>query len=272
MSASTTERLIFYDVLSERWPQTWSPYTMRILLTLKHLEIPYTHIPVSYPNIKPLLSSLNVPASMTKGAPAYTLPAITIPATATTSSHTIMGSMEIARYLCTLNSSHATALFPNAAEPTAAATEFDDKVFGNVMMEGYMQHVLPFTPLILDPAGAEYIEESKRPFLGSLKECRERALVEEQEMGGLEKVMEKALMPVVEVYENSGELQSQGYEGGVFYGGRQLPQFVDFCAVALVMWGVMVRGEVVLEALDGVVEGSRIAEVVRRCLTSLEAR
>lgn len=140
------------------------------------------------------------------------------------------------------------------------------------MMEGYMQHVLPFTPLILDPAGAEYIEESKRPFLGSLKECRERALAEEQEMGGLEKVMEKALMPVVEFYEKSGELQSQGYEGGVFYGGRQLPQFVDFCAVALVMWGVMVRGEVVLEALDGVVEGSRIAEVVRRCLTSLEAR
>lgn len=58
----------------------------------------------------------------------------------------------------------------------------------------------------------------------------------------------------------------------MFYGGRRIPQFVDFCAVALVMWGVMVRGEVVLEALDGVVEGSRIAEVVRRCLTSPEAR
>lgn len=135
-----------------------------------------------------------------------------------------------------------------------------------------MQRVLPFTPLILDPAGAEYIEESKRPSLGSLKECRERALAEEQEMDGLKKVMEKALMPVVEFYEKSGELQSQGYEGGVFYEGRRIPQFVEFCAVALVMWGVMVRGEVVLEALDGVVEGSRIAEVVRRCLTPLEAR
>ncbi|THY20677.1 hypothetical protein D6D01_06659 [Aureobasidium pullulans] len=271
MSASTTEPLIFYDVLSKRWPQTWSPYTMRILLTLKHLEIPYTHIPVSYPDIKPLLSSLNVPESTIKGAPAYTLPAITIPATATTSSHTIMGSMEIARYLCTLKPSHATVIFPNADESTAAATEFDQKVFGKVMMEGYMQHVLPFTPLILDPAGAEYIEETKKLFLGSLKESRERVLVEEQEMGGLKEVMEKALMPIVEFYESSGELQLQGGEILLFYGGRRMPQFVDFCAVALVMWGVMVRGEVVLEALDGVAEG-RVAEVVRRCLTSLESR
>jgi glutathione S-transferase len=256
--------LTFYDVLSQSWPQTWSPYTMRILLTLKHLGLSYTHVPVSYPDIKPLLESLGVaPAA---GNPSYTLPAITFPATAESKTYTIMGSLKIAQHLCSSTFCRAKKLFPQGDFSTAAALEFEHKVFPQIMLEGWMEHVLPFTTLILDPNGAEYIDETKRTQFGPLDEFRTRVLEQEIEAETLEKAIKRAAVPILKFYESAGRA-GLGKKGVFYYEGEE-PQYVDFCVVAAMMWGVMVRGDIVLEALDNVGNG-RIAKIVRKCLELL---
>jgi len=237
---------------------------MRILLTLKHLEVSYIHVPVSYPTIAPLLESLGVmPAAR---IPSYTLPAVTFPATLDSKAHTVMGSLNIAQELCSLKFCNAKKLFPQGEFSIAAATEFEERVFPQIMLGGWLEHVLPFTTLILDPNGAKYIDESKRSQLGPLDEFRARVLEQEEEEGSLEEAIKRAMKPIVEFYERGGAVASG--KGGVFYHDGEEPQYVDFCVVAAVMWGVMVRGNVVLEVLDKVGHG-RIGEVVRKCLKLL---
>ncbi|THY29608.1 hypothetical protein D6D01_03499 [Aureobasidium pullulans] len=233
---------------------------MRILLTLKHLGLSYIHVPVSYPAIAPLLESLGVvPAAR---VPSYTLPAVTFPATPESKAHTVMGSLNIAQQLCGLKFCNAKKLFPQGEFSIAAATEFEEKVFPQIMLGGWLEHVLPFTPLILDPNGAKYIDESKRSQLGPLDKLRARVLKQEEETGALEEAIKRAMKPIVEFYERGGAVASGN--GGVFFHGGEEPQYVDFCVVAAIMWGVMVRGNVVLEALDKVGHG-KIGEIVRKC-------
>jgi len=121
---------------------------------------------------------------------------------------------------------------------------------------------LPFTTLILDPNGAKYIDESKRSQFGPMDEFRARVSKQEEEAGALEEAIKRAMEPIVDFYERGGAVTSG--KRGVFYHGGGEPQYVDFCVVAAIMWGVMVRGKVVLEALNRLGHG-RIGEVVRKC-------
>ncbi|KAI5194632.1 hypothetical protein E4T39_08566 [Aureobasidium subglaciale] len=225
---------------------------MRILLTLKHLGLPYIHVPVSYPAIAPLLESLRVPPTTT--TPVYTLPAVTFPASEDSKAYTVMGALDIAQELCNSTFCNAKMLFPQGDLSIAAAVEFEAEIFPQIMLEGWMEHVLPFTSLILDARGAKYIDESKKSQFGSMHEFRTRVLKQEEETGALKEAIKRA----ERVEEVSQERK------GVFYGGGEEPQYVDFCVVAAVMWGVMVRGDVVLEIVDKIGDG-RIGKIVKKC-------
>jgi hypothetical protein len=91
-------------------------------------------------------------------------------------------------------------------------------------------------------------------------------LEQEIEAETLEEAIKRAAVPILKFYESAGRA-GLGKKGVLYYEGEE-PQYVDFCVVAAMMWGVMVRGDIVLEALDNVGNG-RIAKIVRKCLELL---
>ncbi|KAI5249668.1 hypothetical protein E4T42_05221 [Aureobasidium subglaciale] len=148
-----------------------------------------------------------------------------------------MGALDIAQELCNSKSCNAKMLFPQGDLSITAAVE-----------------------------GAKYIDESKKSKFGPMDEFRTRMSKQEEETGVLEDANKRAVRPIQDFYEKAEEVGQE--RKGVFYGGGEEPQYVDFCVVAAVMWGVVVRGDVVLEVIDKVGDG-RIANVVRKCQESL---
>lgn len=255
--------LIFHDLLSQKWPLTWSPFTIRTLLTLNHLSLTYTHKPTSYPDIADLLKSRSVTPA-TKGIP-YTLPAIT------TDGKTIMDSDEIAYHLASTSEEHAKKLFPQGQKSRDAVKSFDAKVWKSVLMDQKLwRHLLPFVPAFLDDRGAEYFETTRGQWFGDLEKLRKEVRAEEADNGLKEAIKEagKVILEWYEGIEKDGEVKKDA----VFLYGAEKPQYADFLVVALVQWWVFTRGEEVVMGALQKVENGRIAKIVRGCEALLKPK
>jgi glutathione S-transferase len=253
-----TPKIIFHDLTSQKWPVSWSPFTVRTTLCLNLLGLPYEHHEVSYPDIAATLSPLGVnpePQDVGKLIQ-FTLPAITI------ADETIMGSIRIAEKLASLKPEYERKLFPQGQKSRDAVERFSEGVLTKVAkaMGGMRKHVIPFVPLFLDERGAEYFYRTREKSVGNLGVMREQALEEEKEKGW-KGLIKEGMMPLLEFYK---ELDG-GDKKDVFAFGGSEPQYVDICVVGILQWCICARGkEEFMEALEEVGNG-RLAEIVRRC-------
>jgi glutathione S-transferase len=252
-----TPKIIFHDLTSQKWPVSWSPFTVRTTLCLNLLSLPYEHHEVSYPDIATTLSSLGVePEPEDVGQLIqFTLPAITI------DNETIMGSNAIAEKLASSKPEYEKSLFPQGEKSREALKQWEKDVLPQVAkrMGGMRKHVIPFVPLFLDERGAEYFYKTREKSVGNLEVMRKEALEEEREKGWKELVKEGA-EPLLEFYKSL-----DGDAKGLFAFGGVDPQYVDFCIVGILQWCICARGkEEVMEALEEVGDG-RLAKIVRHC-------
>jgi len=253
-----TSKIIYHDLTSQKWPVSWSPYTVRTTLSLKLLKLSYEHHEISYPDIAATLTALEVePEPEDVGEEIqYTLPAITI------GSDTIMGSRAIAEKLASLKPEYEKKLFPQGQQSRDATKRFEKEVLPQVakLMGGMRKHIIPFVPLFLDDKGAEYFLRTREKELGNLEAARDVALEEEKEKGWKGLVRESAA-PILEFYDSL----DGGDKKGIFAFGESDPQFVDICVVGILQWWICARGaKDVMEGLEEAGDG-RLAKIVQHC-------
>jgi len=255
-----TSKIIYHDLTSQKWPVSWSPYTVRTTLSLKLLKLSYEHHEISYPDIAATLTALEVePEPEDVGEEIqYTLPAITI------GSDTIMGSRAIAEKLASLKPEYEKKLFPQGQQSRDATKRFEKEVLPQVakLMGGMRKHIIPFVSLFLDDKGAEYFLRTREKELGNLEAARNAALEEEKETGWKGLVKESAA-PILEFYQS---LDGEGDKSGVFAFGESNLQYVDNCVVGILQWWICARGaKEVMEGLEEAGDEGRLAKIVKHC-------
>ncbi|KAK6008190.1 hypothetical protein QM012_000093 [Aureobasidium pullulans] len=252
-----TAKIIFHDLTSQKWPYSWSPFVLRITLSLNYLEVPYEHHEVSYPDIAKTLKDLGVkpePEDVGKDIE-YTLPAISI------GDNTIMGSGTIANKLASLKPENGKKLFPQGENSKNALSKFEKEVLKQVgkVMGTMKKHIIAFVPFFLDERGSEYFYTTREKNLGSLEKLRTEALEEEKEKGWKGTVRD-AVVPILEFYK---EIDGDGK--GIFAFGGHEPQYIDFCVVGLIQWWICARGEEdIMAALEEAGDG-RLAKIMKEC-------
>ncbi|CAD0109651.1 unnamed protein product [Aureobasidium uvarum] len=249
--------ITFHDLTSQKWPYSWSPFTLRTTQCLNYLELTYKHNEISYPDIAKTLSSLGVKPDPEDVGEAiqFTLPAISI------DDETIMGSFAIAEKLAALDKAYEKKLFPQGDKSKDAVKTLEKEIVPQMAtgMGGMRKHVIAFVPFFLDERGAEYFYATREPKLGKLEDLRKVALEEEKEKGWKE-LVQAAAIPVLDFYK-----QIDGEEKGIFAYGGNKPQFVDFCVVGFVQWWICARGEEeIMAALEEVGDG-RLAKIMKGC-------
>ncbi|KAJ5162302.1 hypothetical protein N7492_007694 [Penicillium capsulatum] len=141
--------------------KSWSPNTLKVRAVLNFKKIPYTQSWVSYPDIAPLLKSLDVPPNA-EGKP-YTLPAIVHKASISTNAHgAMMDSFPIIQHLETLYPS--PPLFPSGDASYALLLAIGK--IASVMAPAFRQLIIPRVPEGLDPRGAEYFIRTRTEAFG----------------------------------------------------------------------------------------------------------
>ncbi|KAG9603119.1 hypothetical protein KCU77_g1255, partial [Aureobasidium melanogenum] len=252
-----TSEIIFHDLTSQKWPYSWSPFTLRTTLCLNYLELPYKHHEIFYPDIAKTLSSLGVkpePEDADKDIK-FTLPAISI------ANETIMGSSAIAEKLASLKPEYEKKLFPQGQKSRDVLQKFEKEILAQVSkgMGGLPKHVIAFVPFFLDERGSEYFYATREPRLGKLETLRTEALEEEKEKGW-KQLVKQAVMPMLDFYK---EMDGDGK--GIFAFGSNEPQYVDFCVVGFIQWWICARGEDdIMAALEEAGDG-RLAKIMKGC-------
>ncbi|ODM15147.1 hypothetical protein SI65_09386 [Aspergillus cristatus] len=160
----------FFDVESKLPDNTkaWSFNTNKTRLVLNYKNIPYTQSFISYPEITPLLRSLQV-TSYPEGPFAYTLPAIYHPPSIRVASGAMMDSLPIALHLDRLYPERP--LWPNG-DASYALSLAVGKLVSNAALKSLVL-VIPHVPKILDKKGREYFIKTRSAMFGKpLSELR----------------------------------------------------------------------------------------------------
>ncbi|KAJ5965935.1 Glutathione S-transferase-like protein ustS [Penicillium waksmanii] len=161
---SSSEPVHLFDITSTLpgSSKSWSPNTLKVRAVLNFKGIPYTQSWISYPDIAPLLKSLDVTPNAA-GYP-YTLPTIIHKDSISTNPHgAMMDSLPI--------SSLPPPLFPSGDASYALFVALS-KVAGG-MGPGIRQLVIPNVLQHLDPRGQEYFSRTRAVTFGKpLSEVR----------------------------------------------------------------------------------------------------
>lgn len=149
--------------------KAWSFNTNKTRLVLNYKGIPYTQSFISYPEITPLLRSLQV-TSYPEGPFAYTLPAIYHPPSVKVNpSGAMMDSLPIAIHLDRLYPDRP--LWPNG-DASYALTIAVGKLVSNAALKSLVL-VIPRVPKLLDRKGREYFIKTRSAMFGKpLSELR----------------------------------------------------------------------------------------------------
>ncbi|KAF1349074.1 hypothetical protein BDV97DRAFT_399598 [Delphinella strobiligena] len=274
-------KIIFYDVQHALSPpftprSSWSPFTTRTALALVYRNIPYTRVPISYPDVVGLLSSKGVPPALDDEGRVddvpFPLPAVDLIYTdchpsishasdekenadtaLATETVTIMDSTRISHTLESLlpPSEAHPSLFPLPKTHSQV-----QKIKAALAAPGLRlrKQIIPFIPFILDARGEEYFVRTRSAHFGKgLEEVRIEAVEEAEGEGGLEGVFCDALRGIARVYleeaggaKGAGEGETaeegEGGEEGPFLGGSKVPSYADFVFVAAVQWWRCARG------------------------------
>ena len=244
-------RVTFYDIRHTLSPETrsWSPFTIRTALALKHRKIPYKRHTISFGNVASFLASKGVPEPAGKSNIKYTLPAISLQYTDGTEEY-LMDSTIIARKLEELvpASPEHPSLFPEGSEHQLdQAEEAIDQAIGH-----FRGFIIAWTPSILDARGQEYFISSREAMLGATLESK-RAQHPDDELPG---TLRTALKFITKLY------QHENASAGIFCGGRNEPSYSDIVVVACIEWWRCIRGDEIIDDLLKVVENGVLLRVM----------
>ncbi|KAJ7291092.1 hypothetical protein C8J57DRAFT_1271328 [Mycena rebaudengoi] len=234
--SSTIPPLLFYDIASTR-PRTWAPYCLRTALLLAHRSLPHERVFVSFPDIRPTLSALNVSADSNGN---FTLPALRIG-----DDVPIMGSLEIAEALEALVPASPThpGVFslPGSRE---VARDINAAVFAP--FRPLRGHVVPHTPAILDAHAVEFFERTRLEALGRSLATWAEAVAAHQEVA-----------------------EREGRGSGPYVMGDTVT-YADFIVAGMVKWVESVRGEAAAKVVGKTKGGtlSRLLEALEKLLVA----
>ncbi|OJJ45317.1 hypothetical protein ASPZODRAFT_70011 [Penicilliopsis zonata CBS 506.65] len=161
-----SEPVHFFDLYSD-FPgplKSWSPNTLKTRAVLNFKGIPYTQSFTSYPDVKPLVSSLGIPPNK-EGRP-YTLPTIihktSLASPDSNPNGALMDSLPIALHLDRVFPS--PPLFPSGDASYALFLAVNKLV--TVLAPAFRTMILPRVAEHLDPRGRRYFHETRSAALG----------------------------------------------------------------------------------------------------------
>jgi glutathione S-transferase len=256
--SSTIPPLLFYDIASTR-PRTWAPYCLRTALLLAHRSLPHERVFVSFPDIRPTLSALNVSADSNGD---FTLPALRIG-----DDVPIMGSLEIAEALEALVPASPThpGVFslPGSRE---VARDINAAVFAP--FRPLAGHVVPHTPAILDAHAVEFFERTRLEALGrSLA-----TVIAEKEAAGerFEEIYGSVTDKWAEAVAAHQEVAEREGRGSGPYVMGDTVTYADFIVAGMVKWVESVRGEAAAKVVGKTKGGtlSRLLEALEKLLVA----
>ncbi|KAL4917232.1 hypothetical protein BDW62DRAFT_184422 [Aspergillus aurantiobrunneus] len=209
---ASPEPVHFFDLYSDLPgpSKSWSPNTLKIRTVLNFKNIPYTQSWISYPDIKPLVTGLQLPPNES-GIP-YTLPAIIHKASVPESSNphgAMMDSLPIVIHLDKVFP--APPLFPSGHASYALAVAVG-KILG-LLAPALLELIVPRVVDHLDPRGQVYFRETRAAFFGKpLEEVRPR---DQEGVDGLWKVVGTESAALIQMLK--------GWEGkkGPFFEGEK---------------------------------------------------
>ncbi|KAL4993630.1 hypothetical protein BDV10DRAFT_22327 [Aspergillus recurvatus] len=153
----------FFDLYSD-FPgasKSWSPNTLKVRAVLNFKGIPYTQSWISYPDIKPLLTSLDVPPNR-EGRP-YTLPAIIHKSSVTSNANgALMDSLPIVLHLDKTFPSPSVFPSGDASYALVLAVQRLCLLFRPV----FATLVIPRVVGHLDDRGQKYFHETRSAMFG----------------------------------------------------------------------------------------------------------
>ncbi|KAL2784490.1 hypothetical protein BJX66DRAFT_84746 [Aspergillus keveii] len=210
---SPTNKVHLIDILSTLTPpqNSWSAHILKIRCILNYKKIPYTQSFISYPDIAPLLKSLDV-APNKSGTP-YTLPAIIHKDSITLNAHgALADSLPIALHLDKIFPD--LSLFPSgdASYALFLAVERIMATFES----GYRPFIVPRVAENLDERGKVYFEKTRSAALGKpLAQVRPRPEDTERRDELWTIIKREALVLI-------GMLKGRESKKGVFFEGETL--------------------------------------------------
>ncbi|KAA8645890.1 hypothetical protein EYZ11_002057 [Aspergillus tanneri] len=239
---ANTTPVHFFDIDSTlpRDLKPWSVNTIKTRMVLNYKRIPYTQSYVSYPDIAPLLSNLNVRPH--EEGTAYTLPAICHPSSITSNPHgALMDSFAIATHLD--QAFPSPPLFPSRDASYALALAVN-KLVANVTSK-CSTLIIPRVVDFLDPRAREYFIKTRSARFG--KPLSEVLPKEPDQVQTIIDVATAEIAPLAQM------LRGRLGKNGPFLEGEK-PGYADFLIVAFLAW--CERADKMLwEALVNVGEG-----------------
>jgi glutathione S-transferase len=229
--ATTPDQVNFFDINSTLpgTSKSWSPNTLKTRLVLNFKNTPYTQSWISYPDIAPVLSSLDVPANNPKDSPfTHTLPAIQHSSLISPSNPhgVIMDSFAIAEHLDRI--APIPTLFPSGAASYALAVSVN-RLITHVIAPG-LRVLVPPVAEFLDHKGHEYFVRTRSVKFGTpLGEVRP---ADQESVRMMVDAVKKEFATVVQMLRGRREDESQSQSQsanrtGPFFEGPQ-PGYADF--------------------------------------------
>ncbi|TKY86148.1 hypothetical protein EX895_004973 [Sporisorium graminicola] len=223
--SSAYPKIDFYDISCTTTSESWSPYTARIWLALRLLEIPSERHLMPMCRINDTLADAGVFRPL---AGRHTLPAITLD-----QKEWVTDSAAIASTLQKLYLEHggqlSHSLFPDAASKDLA--EKANQAMSTSLAAGdRWKSVVPSVYYILEPESQEFFIETrtsswkKSPLDILATEAKQNA----ERDGGIEQVYAKAMLPFVELYATKDK-------SGTWLGGER-PIYADLITLAALQW------------------------------------
>ncbi|KAJ5149238.1 hypothetical protein N7448_000816 [Penicillium atrosanguineum] len=215
----------FFDLFSTQpgASKSWSHNTLKIRTVLNFKGITYTQSWISYPDIKPLLTSLNVPPNK-QGRP-YTLPAIIHKSSVTSNPDgAMMDSLQIAMHLDRVFPSPPLFPYGDASYTLVVAV---GRLL-SLLEPGFRPFIIPRVADHLDPRGQRYFHETRSAALG--KPLSEVRPTDAESLDKLWKVIETESATLITM------LKGRGGKKGPFFEGEK-PGFADLvyaCELAFI--------------------------------------
>ncbi|KAJ0417356.1 hypothetical protein BJY00DRAFT_289751 [Aspergillus carlsbadensis] len=217
MSATTTDKVHLFDILSTLAPpgNSWSAHALKIRCILNYKRIPYTQSFISYPDIAPLLKSLDVPAN--KSGTPYTLPAIIHKDSIRSNKHgALADSLPIALHLDKVFPDRP--LFPSG-DASYALFIAVERILA-IFESGYRPFIVPRVAENLDERGRVYFEATRSAALGKPLSQVRPGPKDTERIAELWKIMEREALVLI------GMLSGREGKQGLFFEGER-PGFAD---------------------------------------------
>ncbi|KAL3486983.1 hypothetical protein BJX62DRAFT_246320 [Aspergillus germanicus] len=258
--SATNNKVHLFDIFSTlSTPQnSWSAHILKIRCILNYKKIPYTQSFISYPDIAPLLKSLDVTPN--KSGTPYTLPAIVHKSSITPNPHgALADSLPIAL--------HVDKIFPDpplfpSGDASYALFLAVERIMAS-FESGYRPFIVPRVAENLDPRGRVYFEATRSAALGMpLAQVRPRP-EDKERRNELLKIIEREAVTLI------GMLNGREGKKGVFFEGKTLG-FADILVACHLAFIERFDTELFTRVVG--LEGGKLRALYEACVPLLEGQ